>query len=357
MFNWKPILSAVAALGMFASNASADVSFEGEKITLIVPFGEGGSTSILSRFFAPFIAENLPGKPTVVVRNKPGGGSIRAANDFHVNAKPDGKTIIAISVSTFNNAIFNPEKAKYDISTWTPIMLSTLGSVMYTAPAQTGVKGKNIKDDIMALRNAKTITGAKDATSAELRLVLVMDLLGVKPQVVFGLSSGKWKKAVIRGEFNLGYGNGTTWAGSLEQWETKGNILKFMSFGVTKNGKVIRDQMFPELPTWVEAYEAIHGKAPSGKQFEITRRLNTMGVNSSKAMMLPPNTPKEIQDAWVAVFKKAYADPDFVKEIHKKVGPYDPIFGDAAMKQIIDTKLSKEDVKWIRAFNKEKYGS
>lgn len=337
--------------------ASAEVSFAGEKVTIIVPFGEGGATDVYSRFFSPYLSVNLPGKPTVVVLNKPGGGSIRASNDFQSNGKPDGLTVMAISTSTFNNSIFRPDKAKYDLTSWTPVMLSTLGSVFYTAPSQTGVKGENIKDDILSLQKAKTIMGAKDATSAEIRMVLILDMLGVKPQVVFGLSAGDWKKAVIRGEFNVGYGNATTWAGTLEEWEKKGNVKKYMSFGITKGGKVVRDTMFPELPTWVEAYEAVHGKAPSGRQFEIARRLNSLAVNSSKAFMLPPNTPDEIRDVWVNVFKAAYADPEFLKQIHQKVGPYDPEFGAEAAQSIKDSILSADDIKWVKEFTKNKYGS
>ena len=56
-----------------AAGGAAD--FSGKTIEFVIPFPTAGGSDVWARFFAPFLAEALPGKPTVVVKNVPGGGS------------------------------------------------------------------------------------------------------------------------------------------------------------------------------------------------------------------------------------------------------------------------------------------
>jgi tripartite-type tricarboxylate transporter receptor subunit TctC len=91
-FRGAVLLGAVTALsGLSSTDAAAQkVDFSGKRIELLVPFPPGGGSDVYSRTLAPFLEKHLPGKPTIVVRNVPGGGSITGANQFHTRAKPDG---------------------------------------------------------------------------------------------------------------------------------------------------------------------------------------------------------------------------------------------------------------------------
>ena len=122
-----------AAVTSLSYAASADVNFAGKKVTLVVPFKEGGGTDTFARIMAPYFAQNLPGKPTVVVLNKPGGGSIRGANAFQ-NAKPDGLTMMGVSTSTLTNSVFAGKKVRFKVSSWVPIMVNPMGSLIYATP-------------------------------------------------------------------------------------------------------------------------------------------------------------------------------------------------------------------------------
>ncbi|XQF93581.1 hypothetical protein ACOBV9_07205 [Pseudoalteromonas espejiana] len=43
-----------------------------------------------------------------------------------------------------------------------------------------------------------------------------------------------------------------------------------MSFGVlNKEGKIVRDPTFPDLPHVGEVYEMIHGKKPTGVEYNV----------------------------------------------------------------------------------------
>jgi tripartite-type tricarboxylate transporter receptor subunit TctC len=89
-------------------------------ITLVVPYGAGGSTDIIGRLLAKKMESEL-GVP-VVVENVPGGNGAVGAQRVY-NAKPDGQTIIMLSGSIqtiipLTTAIgFDPLKMKYIGST------------------------------------------------------------------------------------------------------------------------------------------------------------------------------------------------------------------------------------------------
>ncbi len=119
------LLGAVAVLAMPMSLNAQD--FAGETIEWTVPFGVGGGTDVWARFFAPQLSQALPGKPTVVVLNVPGGGSISGANQFATRASHDGLSILGTSASTQYPAILGDPRVRYDYADWTAVLASPTG--------------------------------------------------------------------------------------------------------------------------------------------------------------------------------------------------------------------------------------
>jgi tripartite-type tricarboxylate transporter receptor subunit TctC len=81
--------------------------FPAKPVTMIVPYGAGGSTDTMGRVFAKALGDTL-GQPVVVVNRKGGGGSVGAS--FLKNSAPDGYTILlgGIDEITAWNAIASP---------------------------------------------------------------------------------------------------------------------------------------------------------------------------------------------------------------------------------------------------------
>lgn len=78
-------------------SVSAQSNFPTQNITIVLPFGPGSGTDIVTRMVAQKLSDSL-GKP-VVVENKPGAnGSIAA--EYVARAKPDGHTLIIGTNST-----------------------------------------------------------------------------------------------------------------------------------------------------------------------------------------------------------------------------------------------------------------
>ena len=69
---------AIAGLGLASASQAQDVEVPGN-IKWTIPFGVGGGTDVWARFFSPWLSESLPGEPTIMIDNVPGGGSIAAS--------------------------------------------------------------------------------------------------------------------------------------------------------------------------------------------------------------------------------------------------------------------------------------
>src|SRR3954465_12344959 len=94
--NWPPAAPA-AALALVPLAAAAQANFAGKTVTIVVGYKPGGGYDATARMLARHPPNPLPGKPTLIVQNMPGGNSIIAANHMYNVAKPDGLTI-----GTFN---------------------------------------------------------------------------------------------------------------------------------------------------------------------------------------------------------------------------------------------------------------
>ena len=94
--NWmmKPALSVWIAIAAatFATGAVA----QQRDMVIITSSGPGGGYDAYSRMFARYMSRHLPGNPTIIVNNMPGGAGIRAANYLYTIAPKDGTTIALI---------------------------------------------------------------------------------------------------------------------------------------------------------------------------------------------------------------------------------------------------------------------
>ena len=355
------LLGTVAIVAMTAGavltpTIASAIDFKGKKITAIVPFKEGGGTDKIVRLFIPFFSKHLPGKPTVIVRNMPGGGGIRG-NNFFQTAKPDGLSFTGVSTSSQTGFVLGGKKIKYDLKTWNYILSTPRGTIIYARP-EIGVTGKDIKADVMALRKAALVTGAKNPTSAELRLFLGMELLGAKNvKAVFGLSTGKQRKAILRGELNINYDTGGSYQKSVMKYVKKGTVVPIMTLGYTRNGKIGRDPAYPNLPTIVDAYKAANdGKMPSGPLWKAYKNFYSMGVMTSKGFALPPKTPNKVVTAYITAAKAIIKDKKFWKLAKKRLGNYPIDFGKDAKQNFMDAvNVSPEVRSFMKKFIKAKF--
>jgi len=80
------------------SGGSVEDFYKGKTIRIVVGYGPGGATDTNARLLQKALSKHIPGNPNIVVENKPGGGSMLAANSVY-SAEPADGTVIAAFAS------------------------------------------------------------------------------------------------------------------------------------------------------------------------------------------------------------------------------------------------------------------
>jgi tripartite-type tricarboxylate transporter receptor subunit TctC len=89
------LLLAILAFIFFLPQAAPGQEdfFKDKRIRFIVGYPPGGGYDLSTRIVARHIGRHIPGSPTTLVQNMPGGGSRIAANYINAVAKSDGLTV------------------------------------------------------------------------------------------------------------------------------------------------------------------------------------------------------------------------------------------------------------------------
>ena len=351
--------TAAACFGLAASISATQVAhaqkvdFSGKRIEMLVPFNPGGGSDVYSRALAPFLEKYLPGKPTIMIRNVPGGGSITGANQFNNRAKPDGLHVLISSSSTVMNYVFRRSKFELELNKMQPIVLSPQGSVVYVAPSL-GLKSAK---DIGKLKGQALTFGGNTPTGAEMRVTTAFDLLGLNVKYVWGIERGPARLAFERGEFTINYDTTPGYTKNASQLVKAGKAVPLFSLGVLdEKGELQRDPNFKDMPNFAEVYEMMHGKKPSGPAYEAWKAVLKMGVMANKAILLPADTPAPIAEAWREAIRKTLADPEFDAKAGKVIEGYPQFIGESARPILKSaTTLSPDVWEWLKNFLKTKH--
>ncbi|AHG64614.1 tripartite tricarboxylate transporter substrate binding protein [Advenella mimigardefordensis] len=93
----RPLTIIALTLGVvFSASAQAADNYPNRPIRIIVPYTPGAINDILARRMAQYLGEEL--KQTVIVENKPGGGTA-IGTEFVARANPDGYTLLQAAAS------------------------------------------------------------------------------------------------------------------------------------------------------------------------------------------------------------------------------------------------------------------
>lgn len=348
-------VSSAAIAAFCLSPAAWAVDFAGETVEWTVPFKEGGGTSKLARFYAPLLAEALPGKPHVVVKNVPGGGSTTGANQFAQRAKPDGLSLLITSGSTQFPYLLGDSRVRYDYADWRVVLGSPTGGVVYVSPDL----GVSSIEEIPLLKGKDLKYGSQGATSLDIIPLLAFELLGIDAKAVFGMKGrGEGRLAFERGETKIDYQTSSAYLKNVAPLVEQGKATPLFSFGgLDRDGGLIRDPTFPDLPHFGEAYEAVHGAPPSGELFDAWKTFFAAGFPAQKMIFLPKGTPREIALAYDEAFAKIVSAPGFAAQSRSRLGAYPQATGAAAAElKKIATSVDGESRRLIRGWLSDKYG-
>ena len=89
--------------------------YRGKTVRVIIGYGPGGGYDIYGRLAAEFLGRHIPGNPTIVPVNMPGGGSLKAIDYLYQVAPQDGTHLGSVSQQLAMNAVTD-EKNTMDVT-------------------------------------------------------------------------------------------------------------------------------------------------------------------------------------------------------------------------------------------------
>lgn len=299
-----------AALSLAASAASAADFYQGKQVTIVVGFSAAGTYDATARLFARHLGKHLAGKPTVIVRNMPGAGSLVATNSLYSSLPKDGTTLGVVGGGIVLEPLLNNPQATYDARRFNWIGGRTpdnfLCLVWHTVPV-------NALQDVM---RRETVVGATGPGSRTLTYPKALnELLGTKFKIVSGYPGGnEITLALERGEVE-GY---CGWAlGSIKtrapDWIRDGKIRPLAQFTLAKSG------VLPNVPLATDLASTDNGR----------RAIEFFAADLVLAwpLVAPPDVPAERVAELRAAFNAMMQDPQLLAEAATQGLDIDPVSG------------------------------
>lgn len=346
-----------AIIGAIAVPALAqDVSFEGETIDVIVPFGPGGATFVSAKFLEPYFEKHLPGNPDINVIDRPGGGSILGANWFEQNAKPDGTTILFTTSSTANPFVLGQEGVEYRLADYRVAYSHPFSSVAYVAPSTGVSEAAGIKDAKVPL-----VYGGIAAAASDLPALLSFEVLDLPVKAVLGFNGrGPVRLAFEQGSVNLDYQFTPVYLTQVVPSIEAGQAVPLWTGGsIDEDGNLTQpDPIAPELPPVYEVYKMLNdGEEPSGIEWDAFEGVASVTYAYGLTGYMHPDTPQEILDAFANAVEDINNDPEFQKESMEVTNGAKLNAGPATEKAIKAALSPSQEVKdYLRNLLSEKYG-
>jgi len=170
--------------------------YAGKQLRFIVGSPVGGGFDTYGRFFARHLSRFLPGGPSVVVSNMPGGAGVTFANTMAAQAPTDG-TVIGLAPGTISTAaLFGVPGPRYDAR-----KLAWIGSMNAEVAVSVSWQTSKVRK-AQDLFTTELVVGGVQATDATVVYPTVLNrILGTKFKVVPGYhGTSEVALAVERGE-------------------------------------------------------------------------------------------------------------------------------------------------------------
>jgi tripartite-type tricarboxylate transporter receptor subunit TctC len=208
---------ALAALLAQAPAAAQPVAefYRGKTITMVVGTSPGGDYDLRLRMVARHIARHIPGNPTIIVNNMPGGGGLVVANWLAGIAPKDGTVMAAITQNLPVHQATGAAGIKFDVRTFNWIGNTTDTPNVINSWHTTGIK------TITDAMTRELILGATGTASGSFLYPHALNrLVGTKFKIVTGYPGGNdINLAMERGEVGgRGSNSWASWKSTRPQW-------------------------------------------------------------------------------------------------------------------------------------------
>jgi tripartite-type tricarboxylate transporter receptor subunit TctC len=313
-----------------ATAQSVESFYRGRTITMLVGTSPGGINDISARLVARHLSRFLPGNPTIVVQNNPGGGGLVTANRLYVNSDKDGSVLAKLERAVPQLAIQGNSNAQFDPAKFTWLgSLSSYANDAYLMLVNANHPAKTVAD----LKITRAVLGADNAASSNLIFaVIAKEVVGLNVSVVRGYTgAAPLFLAMQRGELDgQMVGLSSVRTGQRDLW-TKGAFRPLLAFG--------RDRRHPEFADMPIGRE-LAGDSDARALIEFAELPFFMALPFAAPPGLPPDRAEALQTAFMAMCR----DKAFVEEAQTLGIDMSPIDGTAILTLLARTAATPRDV-------------
>jgi tripartite-type tricarboxylate transporter receptor subunit TctC len=322
-----PIALAAALMAPAQSWAQADF-YKGKTVDLVISTGVGGGLDANARVVARHLADHIPGNPTIVPRNMPGAGHIRAANFVFSQAPKDG-TVIATFIPVFVMAQvldrskgiqFDPASFNWLAST------SSSNSTIYTWHTS------SVKSVADATRRDVLMGGTGAGSYTIIYPTVMNSVIGTRFKLVTGYqSTAEIGLAMERGEVEGRAGNNfNSLKAENAEWLKTGKIALIAQVGIE------RDPEYPDLPLLTDL-------ARSDQDRQVLKLFST-DVVIGRPFVTSPGVPAERVALLRKAFEQMMVDPAYLDDSQKAGLDVTPVAGAKIQAVVADLVHTPTDI-------------
>ena len=269
--------------------------YKDKQVRLIVTSDAGAEYDIFARVIVRHMGRHIPGAPSLIVQNMPGGGQITGTNHLYNVAPRDGTVIGMIGRNLPNQALAKHDSVKFD-----PVQFNWIGSPELTSRVCVAMDSAPVKSGEDLFHRELIVGGAGVGTAVSMTPTLLKNLLGMNFKVVEG-----YKSAV---EVVL----------AMERGEVQGICQTITAIENTRPGWLKSGKL--RVLFNMERDAIAETGAPTIYQFAKTDKHRKMiglfstSVELGRPIVAPPGVPQDRVMALRRAFDATMADPAYVQE-------------------------------------------
>lgn len=290
-------------------------------MTILIGSGAGGATDISARVIARFLGQHIPGTPTVIAQNMPGGGGVTMTNYIYRSAPKDGTTLGYSLPGVITAQLLEPNRTGYDGRNlnWIGSALKYTGiiSVIDSAPATS----------IAEARQTELFIGATGRGSPAYQFpAMAQALLNLRFRMITGYaSSNEVALAMERGEVHGQSSSLQYWAISRPDWLSNGRIVHLLYVG-------------PRDPLGTPGVPYLGDMVSTDREKALVDFIE-IGSRLGWPLFAPPNVPVERVEALRFAFQQLTEDAEFAAAFETTVkGRLSPSTG-AVLEEFVSQAL------------------
>jgi tripartite-type tricarboxylate transporter receptor subunit TctC len=313
------VLGGLAAL-MCATLAPAPVSaqadfYKGKTITVVVGTRVGGSIGNTALLVSRHLGKHIPGNPTVILRQMPGGAHLNATNHVFNVADADGLTILAANPAIAMAQLSKVKAVRFDVRQFQ--WLGSTGPDGTLFAIRPSLPYKTYADVLKSKKELVIGTTGPGSNSHDVPLLL-KEFGGANFKLLSGFqASGDIRLAMERGEVD----GWSALATPVRQAAAQGTARPIVRGRALVKG-------FEKLPVDEELVPPGIGKS--------LMTIRGVPLAIGKPFAVRPGTPADLVAMLRTAFAKAVADPEFLAEAAKSQLEIDPIVAQEVTKDFND---------------------